>query len=89
MRMRAKSSTRRHTILIDHAQGPKPHEARIVVIGKTEAVIRIQPTMMGVTTLSGTSNVKRRDHRNSKETFSETHHSPMQSVADYDNTFFS
>jgi hypothetical protein len=39
------------TIFIDHAQTPKAHEVRIVVIGERERVVRIESTMIGVAPL--------------------------------------
>ena len=53
VRMHAESLSALHLILIDHAQGAKTHERRIVVVCERERVVAFQPAMIGVTAFVG------------------------------------
>jgi hypothetical protein len=43
MRMRSKAFPGLNTIVVDHAQGPKAHVLRVVVVTKGESVVRVEP----------------------------------------------
>ena len=53
MAVPAEAGARRDAILIDDAQHAPAHFGRIVVIGKGEAVPRLQPAVIGITALFG------------------------------------
>jgi hypothetical protein len=50
MRMRLEPSTSRNVIIIQHAQRAKMHPFRIVPTGKTEGMVSVEPTVIGVAT---------------------------------------
>ena len=47
MRMGVESGMRRDTVIIDHQQLAKTHLLRIVIAGKAEMVLGIEPAMIG------------------------------------------
>jgi hypothetical protein len=53
MGMRAKSGSRGNAIFIDHAQVSHAHMARIMVASEGEAVVALEPTVIGITALTG------------------------------------
>src|SRR6266571_6811648 len=46
--VRAEAGTGLHPVLVDHAQHAVAHVARIVIIGEREAVVRIEPAVIGM-----------------------------------------
>jgi hypothetical protein len=40
-----------HPVIVDHAQHPVTHVARILVIREREAVVRIEPAVIGMAAL--------------------------------------
>jgi hypothetical protein len=53
MAVRGEPGTRRHAILVDHAQRAKAHVARIVVLAERETVARLEPAKIGGAALFG------------------------------------
>ena len=51
--MRAKAHSGLYGIVIKYAKHAKIHALGVVVIGKTEGVVRIQPAMIGMATCIG------------------------------------
>ena len=49
-----------HPVLVDHPQGAEVHEVRIVVVGKREREVRVEPAVVGVPALVRSSDL---DHR--------------------------
>lgn len=54
--VKTKTSSARYSIIIKHAECTKIETFRIKIIGKTKGVVGIEPTMIGMTTGSGTMN---------------------------------
>src|SRR5205823_9212134 len=49
--VRAEAATGLHAVLVDDAQHPVAHVLRVVVIGEGEAVVRVEPAVLGVAAL--------------------------------------
>src|SRR6185503_19003261 len=50
--VRAEARARLHAILVDDAQRTEPHVLRVVVIREGEAVVRVEPAVVGVAALA-------------------------------------
>src|SRR5260370_36200865 len=55
MSMPGEARARRHSILVDHPHGAKPHIGRIAIIAEREAVLAVQPIEPGRAPLLGGS----------------------------------
>src|SRR3989338_10607859 len=53
MRVRPKPLPRLHAVLVDDPKTPKPHMGGVVIIRERKRMKRIQPTVIGVSALSG------------------------------------
>src|SRR6202789_720881 len=60
MRMGPKPLACRHPVLVDHPQRPELHVLRVEIVPEREAVIRIEPPMIGMATICATSDVVHR-----------------------------
>lgn len=55
VRVRAETLRRPDPILVDHAQAAKPHVGRVMVIGKGERVVRVEPAVLKMASFRGLS----------------------------------
>src|SRR6185369_17199551 len=46
-----------NAVLVDHAKRPETHEGGIVVVGERKCVESVQPTVVGMAALAGTSHL--------------------------------
>src|SRR2546422_6674424 len=51
----AEARARGDAILVDDAQRPEPHVPRVLVAGEGEAVVRVEPAVVGMAALGGGS----------------------------------
>ena len=56
VRMRGKPGAGRDVIFVDHTQGAEAHVRRIIVVGETERVAGIEPSVEGMAAIGGFAN---------------------------------
>ena len=58
VRMRPEALPRRNPVVVDDAQGAEAHVRRVIIVREGEGVISVEPAVVGMATLIGSSNIQ-------------------------------